>query len=202
MRFFIVLIFLLNLPNCFSQIQMALAMPEYNVVYWGYNNLLEVSTRTEVNPKFIELKCEGATLTLKENNLWNLNPFTTGDSLELIMLNSKTREVIDRFVYVVKKLPDPTLFVGAVENGGKISRAEIRLFARYSDSPLRAEFTVKEAIVTVEGYNNTIKVKGDRFGNDYLEFVKNIPHGTKVSIQAVALGPDRLEHIIYGEYNF
>jgi GldM C-terminal domain. len=179
---------------------MALEFPEYKVVYRGYNNLLEVSTRTKLNPKFIELKCDGAKLERKENNLWNLNPFTTDDSLELTLLNSKTREVIDRFVYVVKKLPDPQLYVGASDSGQLISRLETRLFARYSDSPLRAEFTVKEAVVAVEGYNNTIRVKGNSLGNDYLEFVKNIPHGTTVRIKAFALGPDGLEHVIYGEY--
>ncbi|MGV3613194.1 MAG: hypothetical protein ACO1N0_19700 [Fluviicola sp.] len=200
MRFLIGVIFLLNFSNCFSQIRMALAMPEYNVVYFGYNNLLEVSTRTKVNPKFIELKCEGAELTHKENNLWNLRPLKANDSIELIMWNSKTQKVIDRFVYVVKNLPDPQLFVGATEDGGKISKAEMRLFARYTDSPLKAEFSIKEATVTIEGYSNVFVSTANKLGADYKQFLKNVSGGTKVTIKAVALGPDGLEHIIYGEY--
>jgi hypothetical protein len=198
MRICITFIVLLNCVSCFSQI--ALSFPEYNVVYRGYNNVLAVSTRTKVNPKFIELKCEGAKLTRKEHQIWNLNPFTTEDSLELIMLNSKTQKVIDRFVYLVKKLPDPQLYVGAVENGGKISRGEIRLFARYSDSPLKAEFTVKEAIVLVEGYSHVFVSDKNKLGIDYQEAMKNVPAGIKVKIKAVVLGPDGLDHVIYGEY--
>lgn len=200
MRFFVVVIFLLNLSPCFSQMHIALSFPEYNVVYRGYNNILAVSTRIKVNHKFIHLSCNGAVLEKRENNEWTLNPFTTADSLEIRMINSKTNKLIDRFQYCVRNLPDPELYVGPIQPNGQISYTEIRLFARYSNSPLKAEFSVigGEAYVGNNGY--AFPITYNHLGNDYLDYVKNARSGTKVYIKALVRGVDKIERVIYAEY--
>lgn len=200
MRFVIVIVFLLNLGSCFSQIRMALSLPEYNIVYRGYNNILAVSTRTKMNPEFLELNCDGALLQVRENNEWTLNPFTTADSLEIRIIHSKTKEIIDRFVYRVRNMPDPELYVGPAESGGQISAAETRLFARYSDSPLKAEFMILGGEAFVGNNSYAFPITNNRFGSDYLQYVKNQPVGTKIYIKVLVRGVDKIERIIYGEY--
>jgi hypothetical protein len=200
MRFLIVICFLLNFSGCFSQIQMVLSFPEYNIVYRGYNNVLAVSTRTKVNPEFIELNCDGALLQHRENNEWTLNPFTTADSLEIRMIHSKTKEIIDRFVYRVRNLPDPELFLGAVQSGGKIDHKETRLFTLYSNSPLKAEFSVFGGEVFVGNNSYAFCITNNRLGTDYLQYIQNMPVGTKVYVKALVRGVDKMERIVYAEY--
>jgi len=200
MRFLIIVVFLLNAGHGFSQLRMVLSLPEYNVVYRGYNNVLAVSTRSKVNPKFIDLSCEGALVQPRENNEWTLNPFTSADSLELILFHSKTKKVIDRFVYVIKDLPDPLLFVGAIQPEGKIDRSETRLFARYTGSPLKAEFSVIGGTVMVGNNSYAFPITGNRIGTDYLQYVQHVPAGTKVYIRTLVRGADKMERVIYAEY--
>ncbi|MNU69883.1 hypothetical protein D3C71_592810 [compost metagenome] len=191
------LLILIEIP-CFSQV--VLSLPEYNSVYRGYNNMIEVATKTKMDQKFISLSCDRAKLIHHEKNKWGVFPETEKDTLEIIMIHSKTHKVIDRFLFRVKDLPDPILFVGATEVGGKISKLENRLFARYSDTPLRAEFLVLKGALIIENDYRLFEFEGSRLGEDYLEYVKNIPPGRKVKIKAVVIGPDRKERIIVGEY--
>jgi len=178
-------------------------MPEYNVVYRGYNNLLAVSTRIKMNPKFIALTCDGSTLTHQENNEWILNPYTKVDSLEIVMFHSKTKKIIDRFIYKVRDLPDPKLFVGASGPNQLISKLETRLFARYdSGSPLSVYFMVTGGFVTVGDNNNHFKIDGHTLGEDYLDYVKSVPIGTKIKVEADVVGPDKVKRVIHSEYNF
>jgi len=200
MRFLVTFLLLLNYCSCFSQV--VLSLPEYDVVYRGYNNVLEVGTTIKVKSEFISLFCEGAELIHSEGNKWVLTPLTTNDSLEIRMVHSKTQKIIDQFIYKVRDLPDPELFVGAVQPEGRISRDEYRLFARYSDSPLKAEFAVTGGVVLVESTNYLFKFEGNKLGNDYLNYVKNVPDGTKIKIKVFVHTIDKLERVIVSEYTF
>lgn len=200
MRFLVTFLLLLNYCTGFSQV--VLSLPEYNVVYRGYNNILEVATSIKVKSRFINLSCHGAMVTHQENNEWILNPYTNDDSLEVLMIHSETQKIIDRFIYKIRDLPDPELFVGAVQPDGKISRNEYRLFARYSDSPLKAEFAVTGGFALVENTNYLFKIEGNKLGSDYLDYVKNVPDGTKVKIKVFVHTMDKLERVIVSEYLF
>lgn len=198
MRSSLTFLLLLISIRCFSQV--VLSMPEYNVVYRGYNNLIEVATKTRMKQKLIGLLCNGAQLIRQEQNKWRIVTQTENDTIEITMVHLKTQKVIDRFVFKVTDLPDPTLFVGATESGGKISKLETRLFIRYDDSPLRAEFSVIGGALMIEGDPRIFEFEGNQLGEDYLESVKTIPFGTKVTINAWVIGPDRKERLITGEY--
>ncbi len=191
------LLILMSIPG-FSQV--VLSMPEYNSVYRGYHNILEVATKTNMKQKFIRLSCNGAKLIHHEKNKWSIIPETKNDTLEIIMLHSKTKKVIDRFVFKVKDLPVPTLFVGATEAGGKISKLETRLFARYVDIHLKADFSILSGALIMEKDFRLFEFEGNKLGEDYLEYVKTVPSGTKVKINALVVGPDGKERIIVGEY--
>ncbi len=162
--------------------------------------MLEVATKTKMNQKFIRLSCNGAKLIHHEKNKWSIIPETENDTIEITMFHSKTKRVIDRFVFKVKDLPDPTLYVGATEAGGKISKLETRLFIRYVDTHLKAEFSVLSGALIIEKDFRLFEFEGNQLGEDYLEYVKTIPYGTKVKIKALVIGPDRKERIITGEY--
>lgn len=191
------LLILMSIPG-FSQV--VLSMPEYNSVYRGYNNLFEVATKTKMNQKFIRLSCNGVKLIHHEKNKWSIIPETESDTIEITMFHSKTQKIIDRFVFKVKDLPDPALFVGATEVGGKISKLETRLFVRCVNTPLKAEFSVLSGALIIEKDFRLFEFEGNQLGKDYLEYVKTIPSGTKVKIKVLVIGPDRKERIIVGEY--
>lgn len=198
MRSFLAFLLLVVSVPCFSQV--VLSMPEYNVVYRGYNNLIEVATTNRMKQKLIGLSCNGAQLIHQEQNKWSVVTQTENDTIEITMLHLKTGKLIDRFVFKVKDLPDPALFLGATESGGKISKLETRLFTRYDNSPLKAEFSVKGGALMIEGDPRVFEFEGNKLGEDYLEHVKTVSSGTKVTINAWVIGPDRKERLIAGEY--
>lgn len=184
--------------NCSGQI--ALALSEYNILYRGYTNQVEVGTQTKVKATRLSLYSADAQFVHKKENQWNVITTTTKDTIEIVMLHAKTGKVIDRFFFRVKDLPNPDLYVGATQPEGKISKLENRLFARYSDSPLRAEFRVIAGALMIENDPRIFEFDGNKLGEDYLEYVKNIPGGRKVTIKALIIGVDRKERIIWGEY--
>ncbi|MNR45174.1 hypothetical protein D3C85_1639940 [compost metagenome] len=87
-------------------------------------------------------------------------------------------------------LPPPSLFFGATEDGGKASKAETRLFARYSDSPLKAEFSVQTWELNVAGAPRPAKGSGNTLNADGISLLKQSKPGSTISFMTQVKGPD------------
>lgn len=196
----LLLTFLIMLAGMYGSAQITLSLPEYNILYRGYTNRVEVATQTRVKARSISLSSADAQFVHQEDHQWNIITTTPKDTIEIMLLHTKTRKIIDRMVFRVKDLPNPQLFVGATQVEGKISKQENRLFARYTDSPLRAEFSVLGGALVMENDPRIFQFEGNKLGADYLGYVKNMPAGTIVTIKALVIGVDKKERIIWGKY--
>lgn len=196
----LLLTFLIMLAGMYGSAQITLSLPEYNILYRGYTNRVEVATQTRVKARSISLSSADAQFVRQEDHQWNIITTTPKDTIEIMLLHTKTRKIIDRMVFRVKDLPNPQLFVGATQVEGKISKQENRLFARYTDSPLRAEFSVLGGALAMDNDPRIFQFEGNKLGADYLGYVKNMPEGTIVTIKALVIGVDKKERIIWGKY--
>ncbi|MNK24662.1 hypothetical protein D3C87_429730 [compost metagenome] len=170
--------------------QGTVSLPELNVLYKGYNNIVEgVASGYDQTI----LNGNGVTLTKSGNGyIGRVSGAGRTATISISGKNSVTNKTVSlgTFTFRVMNLPPPSLFFGATEDGGKASKAETRLFARYSDSPLKAEFAVQTWELNVAGAPRPAKGTGNTLNADGISLMKQAKPGSTISFMTQVKGPD------------
>ncbi|MDF3028539.1 MAG: hypothetical protein K0S23_2846 [Fluviicola sp.] len=170
--------------------QGTVSLPELNVLYKGYNNIVEgVASGYDQTI----LNGNGVSLTKSGNGyIGRVSGAGRTATISISGKNSVTNKTVSlgTFTFRVMNLPPPSLFFGAVEDGGKASKAETRLFARYSDSPLKAEFTVQTWELNVAGAPRPAKGTGNQLNADGISLMRQAKPGSTISFMTQVKGPD------------
>jgi hypothetical protein len=170
--------------------QGTVSLPELNVLYKGYNNIVEgVASGYDQTI----LNGSGVSLTKSGNGyIGRVSGAGRTATISISGKNSVTNKTValGTFTFRVMNLPPPSLFFGAVEDGGKASKAETRLFARYSDSPLKAEFIVQSWELNVAGAPRPAKGSGNMLNADGISLMKQSKPGSTISFMTMVKGPD------------
>jgi hypothetical protein len=103
---------------------------------------------------------------------------------------SKKKVKLGSFPFRVMTLPNPEFFFGAVEEGGKISSDEKRLFARYKNSPLDAKFTIYNWEMSLSNAPRPEKGSGNELSVAATKLLKQARPGTIVTFRMDYEGPD------------
>ena len=170
--------------------QGTVSLPELNVLYKGYNNIVE-----GVASGYDQTILNGNGVTLSKSGNQYIGRVSGAGRTATISIsgkNSVTNKTVSlgTFTFRVMNLPPPTLFFGAVEDGGKASKAETRLFARYADSPLKAEFSVQTWELNVAGAPRPAKGSGNTLNADGISLMKQAKPGSTISFMTQVKGPD------------
>lgn len=170
--------------------QGTVSLPELNVLYKGYNNIVEgVASGYDQTI----LNGNGVSLTKSGNGyIGRVSGAGRTATISISGKNSVTNKTVSlgTFTFRVMNLPPPSLFFGATEDGGKASKAETRLFARYSDSPLKAEFAVQTWELNVAGAPRPAKGSGNTLNADGISLLKQSKPGSTISFMTQVKGPD------------
>ncbi|MGV3611660.1 MAG: GldM family protein [Fluviicola sp.] len=170
--------------------QGTVSLPELNVLYKGYNNVVEgVASGYDQTI----LNGNGVSLTKSGNGyIGRVSGAGRTATISISGKNSVTNKTVSlgTFTFRVMNLPPPSLFFGATEDGGKASKAETRLFARYSDSPLKAEFVVQSWELNVAGAPRPAKGTGNTLNSDGISLMKQARPGSTISFMTQVKGPD------------
>lgn len=172
-------------------------LPEMNVLYRGYPNVV-----TGVASGYDQtiLNGGGNVELSKSGTGWIAKPGSgTTAKINISGKNSVTNKTVQlgSFEYRVKALPKPSIFVGSVASGGKISTNPGGLNAGYPpEIPLKAVFTVVSWEASVAG------IMGKKMGNgSSLAGVSSIfgqaKPGSIVTIEARVKGPDNKINTIF-----
>ncbi len=170
--------------------QGTVSLPELNVLYKGYNNIVEgVASgydQTILNGNGVSLSKSG------NQYIGRVSGAGRTATISISGKNSVTNKTVSlgTFTFRVMNLPPPSLFFGATEDGGKASKAETRLFARYSDSPLKAEFSVQTWELNVAGAPRPAKGAGNTLNADGISLLKQAKPGSTISFMTQVKGPD------------
>ena len=170
--------------------QGTVSLPELNVLYKGYNNIVE-----GVASGYDQTILNGNGVTLSKSGNQYIGRVSGAGRTATISISGKntvTNKTVSlgTFTFRVMNLPPPTLFFGAVEDGGKASKAETRLFARYADSPLKAEFSVQTWELNVAGAPRPAKGSGNTLNADGISLMKQAKPGSTISFMTQVKGPD------------
>jgi hypothetical protein len=170
--------------------QGTVSLPELNVLYKGYNNIVEgVASGYDQTI----LNGNGVSLTKSGNQyIGRVSGAGRTATISISGKNTVTNKTVSlgTITFRVMNLPPPSLFFGATEDGGKASKAETRLFARYSDSPLKAEFSVQSWELNVAGAPRPAKGTGNTLNADGISLMKQAKPGSTISFMTQVKGPD------------
>jgi hypothetical protein len=109
---------LIGLIACFTSTfsfgQVALAMPEYNVVYRGYDNKFEIGAGADT--RFIVLESTQAEV-FRGDSCFYVRPTGPEKTITLTMKNLKENKVLKTYEYRVLNLPVPSVYIGNALEG-------------------------------------------------------------------------------------
>lgn len=178
----------------------SIELPELNVLYRGYEN--KVNATASGFPS-TQLTGSGATLTSTSDGMYIARP-SAGRTASLTVSGKTTdgRTVALKTVqYRVLTLPKPSMFWGAVEDGGCGSKAERNMFTKYgNDVPLNAQFQIKSWTVFVEGAIGKKQGLGSQLSDEALAMLKAAGNGKRVNFNLVVVGPDNVKRNVNGSF--
>lgn len=100
--------------SSFSFGQVALAMPEYNVVYRGYDNKFEIGAGADT--RFVVLESTQAEV-FRGDSCFYVRPTGPEKTITVTMKNLKENKVLKTFEYRVLNLPVPSVYIGNALEG-------------------------------------------------------------------------------------
>jgi hypothetical protein len=153
----VLLVFLSN--SSFSQ--GVVGMPELNVLYHGYDNIVQLGFQDGLDD--VSLKAEGAILT-KTSKGYIVRTVKGSRQTEIIG-TLKNGDTVCHYYYRNMFLSTPVLFWGTAEDGGQASSEESLLVLRYPNGVIfENEFNIIDWMVTIG--DQTIKGKGDHLNDE------------------------------------
>ena len=172
-------------------------LPEMNVLYRGYKNLV-----TGVASGYDQTVLTGTSnVTLsKSGTTWIGSPGAGTTAVITVSGKSSVTNktvALGKFEFRVKALPKPSIFVGAVASGGKISTNPGGLNAGYPpEIPLKAQFSVLDWEASVTGIMGKKKGQGSSL-QGIGSLLGQAKPGSMVIIEAGVRGPDGKVNRIY-----
>ena len=172
----------------------SIELPELNVLYRGYPN--QVNATASGYP---ETSLSGSGVSISGNGSGGYVVKPTGNGREATLsVSGRTADgksvSLKTMKFRVSNLPDPELYWGAVKNGGKGSKAETKLFAKYPpEIPLNASFTITNWECQVPGaQGRPPSGPGGNIGAAST-LLRAAPAGSQVSFICTVVGPDGVQ---------
>ncbi|MDG1331988.1 MAG: GldM family protein [Crocinitomicaceae bacterium] len=168
----------------------SIELPEMNMLYRGYPN--KVNATASGYPT-TNLSASGASVS-KSGEGWIVKPAGRGKTATL-SVSGKTADgksvTLKSMQFRCSNLPDPELYWGAVKSGGKGSKAETRIFAKYPpEIPLNATFNIVQWEVSFPGIKGRPPSgSGNNIGSAS-GLMRAIKPGGQVSFMCTVVGPD------------
>jgi gliding motility-associated protein GldM len=170
----------------------AISLPELNVLYKGYANQVEA-----VASGFDQTTLTGSVPISKTATGWvaTPNPGPGRDATLTVSgknsVTGKSQQLLTK-PFKLRNMPKPDLQWGTAVNGGKGTKQETRIAAKYGDEvPLTANFTIKSWAVTVSGLMGEPTGSGGQLSAEAMSLIRQARPGSSVTIFAEVIGPDK-----------
>ncbi len=171
----------------------SIELPEMNMLYRGYPN--KVNATASGYPT-TNLSASGASVS-KSGEGWIVKPAGRGKTATL-SVSGRTADgksvTLKSMQFRCSNLPDPELYWGGVKNGGKASKSQTKLFAKYPpEIPLNASFSIVKWECQVPGAQG--KPPGGPGSNisAATNLLRAAKPGSQVSFICTVVGPDGIQ---------
>ncbi|MFT5777952.1 MAG: hypothetical protein ACI837_000900 [Crocinitomicaceae bacterium] len=170
----------------------SIELPEMNMLYRGYPNKVDP---TASGYPFTVLSASGANIS-KSGDIYIASPGS--GKTAYLTVSGKTADgktvQLKKVEYRVSNLPDPELYWGGVKSGGKASKSQTMLFAKYPpEIPLNASFSIVSWECQVPGAMG--KPPGGPGANISAasNLLRAVKPGSQVSFMCTVVGPDGIQ---------
>ena len=170
--------------------QGAIEMPEFNILYRGYDNQVEA---TASGYDKTVLSASGASIS--GSGPYIVKPTGRGREAYLTVSGKNTATgktaSLKKVKYRVLRLPNPEISWGRVMSGGKVTKgASTRLFAKYPpEIPLKANWRIVDWSVQIPGVVRPLSGSGSNFSSA-TRMINTAKSGTVVVFTCGVIGPD------------
>ncbi len=170
----------------------SIELPELNVLYRGYPNKVDPTASGYPTTVLTGSNCSVS----KSGNLYIASPGS--GKTAYLTVSGKTADgktvQLKKVEYRVSALPDPELYWGGVKNGGRASKSQTKLFAKYPpEIPLNAQFNIIKWECQVPGAQG--KPPGGPGANisAATNLLRAAKPGSQVSFICTVVGPDGIQ---------
>lgn len=168
MRILLLLFFIPCSIPVFAQI--TVAIPEYSVLYRGYDNRLVISA-CGMDGSII-LESDDALINKLADTCYIVRTSTTSKTIELHARNLQTNTIVSSFTFRVLNMPLPSVYWGKLTDGSKIPLVKDDLQIRYDDGiPLNGSFQILEYEIWAGGVRQTLN--GSVLTEELIQALKN-----------------------------
>ncbi len=171
--------------------QGVVSLPELNVLYRGYPNVIQgVASGYDQTI----LTGNGVTLTKTATGFIGTPGAGKSCSIAISGKNSVTNKTVPlgKFEFRIFPLPKAELFLGQFGSGQSVGVKPLRdsreIIAKYSDSPLKASFSVSSWEITMSGAPRPVSGKGPIVTEEAKKLLAQAKPGTTVAISATYSG--------------
>jgi hypothetical protein len=169
-----------------------ITIPEQNILYRNYNNLIEVAVSGIQDTIWVSGKDLEITLLSDERQQYQVRTQTTSRSVNIgvFALRGKDTITITHYNFHVSNLPQPTIYLLTTPLESFSSMTEERflesvmLFAKYPpEIPMNVCFDIGEVIIRVG--DKTITSYGKTLSEEYKTAVLKADAGTEIVVESV-----------------
>ncbi|WP_343631408.1 hypothetical protein [Fluviicola sp.] len=166
--------------SSFSFGQVALAMPEYNVVYRGYDNKFEIGAGADT--RFIVLESTQAEV-FRGDSCFYVRPNGPEKTITVTMKNLKENKVLKTYEFRVLNMPVPSVYVGSALEGTTVvtlDNADVRVGYEETAVLQSAGFDVISYEVTSVSIANPLpSITGSKITPEVIEALRKAKEASK-----------------------
>ncbi|MDX2360569.1 MAG: hypothetical protein QNK23_07165 [Crocinitomicaceae bacterium] len=197
-------LFLLTFQGWAQTSSGVIGMPELNILYRGYNNLIEVLSAGPNGTSNIKMVGEGCVVTEHTDTKGKGWPKkfivavkTNERFAEVHMLDGD--ELVRNWRFRVSNMPIPSLYFGAASSGGGCSRSSSKLFIKYPpEIALKAPFRIEDW--ECELLDKKTSGSGSILNKDVMVALQSVPRDTEFHVVVTCVGVDGIKRKIGGVF--
>jgi hypothetical protein len=194
-----------SMNNLNTPVQGTISLPEMNMLYRGYNNIVEFAVNGQYDSVWV--KGDGVEVTQVENQ-YIARISSTKREVSMTLYSRMGDNITEHgvFRYRVSNLPLPSIYWGIFQLNGihfpSLNDSTFllmeRIFAKYPpEIPLKASFEVGEMKIRIG--DTTYTNKGKTISEEIIAAYINAEQGTVFTIESVEVnGP--IKATVYGPY--
>ncbi len=189
--------------------QGVLSLPDMNILYRGYENILQIGSADYKKPVVLSGTNVSLMLSDTSTNTYVARVNGSGKEATIYVLSKNLRDTLTSYKYRIRNLPPPELFLGSTEAGAIIDTLESTIYSRYGENvfgPTTFNFQVLCYELIIEGEETNYKGPGGTLSIEAMNAIniaRSKPRKEEflhITIQVKVKGPDGITRLKSGTF--
>lgn len=190
----ILFILLLNGSALNAQISVSVAHGNQHILYRGYEN--QVFLNSKKQDHWIVFSNNSKLVKDSLIDAYFVKPSIESAVTSLFIVDSITKDTLFSKAFDVISLPDPKIYIGGGQEGGRDYEG-FPIYAKYDkESKLKANFRIMSYELSLNASTTVSRGSGNDLSGETLYLLKNLKPGTQIYFTVYLIGPDQIQRIM------